>query len=104
VAQSAYAWWVAALAPFAAHGYRQGWISDFDVELVDDYGRRVSIPRGGWTAAASIAAESDDRPELSTEDSATLASLMSIEDVTRSMSSFLDEGETVDTISRTAAA
>ena len=90
MSQSAYRWWLEALAPFAEAGYRTGWISDFDVELTDGI-HRISIPRGGWTAAASIeaAAQPDDRPELSAEDFAAVASLMSIEDVTQGMIGFL---------------
>ena len=80
-----------ALAPFAEAGYRRGWVSPYEVELVDDYGRRISIPRGGWTAAGSLeaTAEPDDREELSAEDSAALASLMSIEEVTQGMTAWL---------------
>ena len=72
-----------ALAPLAAAGYRRGWVSLYDVELTDGI-YRISIPRGGWTAA-----EPDDREELSAEDSAALASLISIEEVTQGMTAWL---------------
>jgi hypothetical protein len=66
-----------ALAPLAAPGYRRGWVSLYDVELTDGI-HRISIPRGGWTAAANIeaAAEPEDREELSGEETSMLHELM----------------------------
>jgi hypothetical protein len=74
-----------ALAPLAAAGYRRGWVSLYDVELTDGI-YRISIPRGGWTAA-----EPDDREELDPGDSAMLHELMRVDvaDVTQAMVGFL---------------
>ena len=70
-----------------------GYIFPHHVELVDGYGRRVTIPRGGWTAAGSIeaATEPDDRLELDPADSSLLAERMrtDVADLSQSAIAFL---------------
>jgi hypothetical protein len=69
-------------------------VSLYDVELVDDFGRRVSIPRGGWTSAVSLeaAAQPDDREELSGDETNMLHELMRVDvaDLSQSAIRFLD--------------
>ena len=64
MAQTAYAWWLAVLAPFAAAGYRTGILHPDAVPLTDGY-REVTIPRGGWATPNLTTSTKSDEAALS---------------------------------------
>jgi hypothetical protein len=77
VAQTAYAWWLAVLAPFAAAGYRTGILHPDAVTLTDGY-REVTISRGGWATPSPATATESDEGALSAADVETLHALMRV--------------------------